>query len=289
MNKVLVTGATGYLGSNFIDMFYDKYEFLQFSLQKESIEHIDFHDVDVVLHCAALVHQKMEYSYEKYYEINIEYPVNLAKKAKAFGVKQFVFISTIAVYGEGEQLLYENTECNPVTSYGGSKLEAEMQLQALEDDNFIVSIIRPPMIYGENAPGNIDSLVRLIKKVSVLPLGEIDNKRSFVYVGNLCHLIDVLIENKQNGIFLASDDKAISTTRLIELIAKELDRKVYLVKVPFFGTLLKVVKPSFHKRLYGSLEVDNKLTMNRLFGEAQDTLPYSVEDGIKFMIHGESR
>ncbi len=289
MNKILVTGATGYLGSHFIDMLYDKYEFLQFSSQKENIENIDFHNVDVVLHCAALVHKKVALPYEKYYAVNVEYPVKLAKKAKAFGVKQFVLISTIAVYGEEEVLLQENTQCTPVSYYGKSKLEAEKQLQALEDENFIVSIIRPPMVYGKNAPGNIDSLVRLVKKVPILPLGGIDNKRSFVYIGNLCHLIDVLIEKKINGIFLVSDDKAISTTRLIELIAKELDRKVYLVKIPFFESLLKVFKPSFHKRLYGSLEVDNTLTMKRLFGEGKPSLPFSVEDGIRFMINGESR
>lgn len=282
MSKILITGASGYLGSSFIDFFHDKYKFIQFSLQKESIESIDFHNVNVVLHCAALVHQKIEYTYEKYYEINVEYPVSLAKKAKASGVKQFVFISSIAVYGEDKQLVSGNTECNPVTFYGKSKLEAEKQLQALEDENFIVSIIRPPMVYGKNAPGNIASLVNLVKKVPILPLGKINNRRSFIYIGNLCNLIDVVIDKRISGIFLASDDKAISTTKLIELIAKELNKKVYLVRVPFFETLLKVVKPSFHKRLYGCLEVDNSRTKEIL--DFKNI--YTVEDGIRLMQNG---
>jgi len=105
-----------------------------------------------------------------------------------------------------------------------------------------------------------------------------------VYVGNLCYLIDVIIKKRVSGVFLASDDKPLSTTKLIQLIAKNLDKKVYLIKVAFFESLLKLVKPSFHKRLYGSLEVDNTQSMRTLFGEVKTSLPYSVEDGIRLMI-----
>ena len=104
-----------------------------------------------------------------------------------------------------------------------------------------------------------------------------------VYIGNLCHLVDVVIEQQQNGIFLASDDEPLSTSKLIELIAKNLDKKIYLIKIPFFETLLKILKPSFHKRLYGSLEVDNSITKEKLNLKN----PYSVEDGIRLMINGE--
>jgi UDP-glucose 4-epimerase len=106
-----------------------------------------------------------------------------------------------------------------------------------------------------------------------------------VYVGNLCHIVDVLIEKKISGLFLASDDIAISTTKLIELIAKGLDKKVYLLKIPFFESFLKLLKPSFHKRLYGSLEVNNTHTKKVL--ELENL--YSVEDGVGFMIQGEDK
>jgi UDP-glucose 4-epimerase len=236
--------------------------------------------MDIILHCAALVHQKVEHSYEKYHEINVDYPLELAKLAKQNGVKQFVFISTIAVYGEGIEKLDENADYNPITHYGKSKLEAEKQLLQLSDDSFIVSIIRPPMIYGKNAPGNIDSLVKLVKKLPILPFGKIDNKRSFISIQNLCYIIDEIIMQQKSGIFLASDDEPLSTSKLIELIAKNLDKKIYLIKIPFFESLLKLVKPSFHKRLYGSLEVDNTLTKEKLNLKN----PYSVEDGIRLMI-----
>ena len=283
--NILVTGSSGYIGKSFINKYRGKYSFQSFSLRTQPIEDIDFSKVDVALHCAALVHQKTEYSYEKYYEINVAYPLSLAKLAKQNGVQQFVFISTIAVYGEELERVDETSECHPVSSYGKSKLEAERELYKLNDESFTVSIIRPPMVYGENAPGNIRSLVSLIQKTPLIPLGGIKNKRSFVYIGNLCHLIETLIEKNQSGVFLASDDEVLSTTRLCKLISKNLHKKVFLVKLPLFATLLKVLKPSFYKRLYGNLEVDNSVTRQKL----QLKNPYSVEEGLEYMIHGENR
>jgi UDP-glucose 4-epimerase len=104
-----------------------------------------------------------------------------------------------------------------------------------------------------------------------------------VYVGNLCFIIDAIIQQQKRGVFLAADMEALSTTRLIELIADALGKKVYLLRVPFFESLLKLVKPSFHKRLYESLEVDNSKTKEML----NLNNPYSAEDGIKLMIRGE--
>jgi UDP-glucose 4-epimerase len=283
LKNVLVTGSNGYLGNSFINQYKNKYKFENFSLLTQKLEDINFDSVDIVLHCAALVHQKIEHSYEKYHKINVEYPLKLAKLAKENGVKQFVFISTIAVYGEDEEKLDENTICNPIKPYGKSKLEAEKELLKLNDDNFVVSIIRPPMVYGKDAPGNIDSLIKLVKKLPIIPLGGIENKRSFISIQNLCHMIDEIITQQKAGIFLASDDEPFSTSKFIELMAKNLDKKVYLVKIPFFESLLKILKPSFHKRLYGSLEIDNSITKEKLNLKN----PYSVEDGIKLMINGE--
>ncbi|KAB7884547.1 NAD-dependent epimerase/dehydratase family protein [Poseidonibacter ostreae] len=295
--NLLITGSNGYLGNSFINQYKNKYKFEKFSLLNQKLEDINFDAIDVVLHCAALVHQKVEHPYEKYYEVNVEYPLRLAKIAKENGVKQFIFISTIAVYGEGLEKLEKDTSCNPTTHYGKSKLEAEKQLLELNNEDFVVCIIRPPMVYGKNAPGNIDSLIKLVKKLPILPLAKINNKRSFVSIQNLCHLIDEIIRFRieygmtGENIFLASDDEPLSTSRLIELIAKNLDKKVYLIKIPFFESLLKLLKPSFHKRLYGSLEVDNSIKKEKLYPKSTSLKrfknPYSVEEGIKLMIYGE--
>ena len=283
MKKLLITGSNGFVGSYFINKYKNKYEIKTFSFLKDDINSLDCSGVDIVFHLSALVHQMGGASCEEYERVNVTQTLELAKKAKENGVKQFIFMSTVAVYGIETGVMNEKSDYTPLTEYGKSKLRAEIELQKLDNKNFKVSIIRPPIVYGKNAPGNMKSLLKLINKVPLLPFGKIENKRSMVYIGNLCHLVDEVITQEKSGIFLASDDEAISTSRLIELITKNLDKKIYLVKIPFFESLLKILKPSFHKRLYGSLEIDNSITKEKLNLKN----PYSVEDGIKLMINGE--
>ena len=283
--KILVTGASGYLGSNFIKTFQEQHSFETFSLQKNSIESIDFDAILTIIHSAGLVHQKIEQSYQHYYDINVKYSVDLAKRAKEQGVKHFIFISTIAVYGEESLLITENSLTTPITSYGKSKLEAEKQLLALQSDDFVVSIIRPPMIYGHNAPGNIASLIKIIQKVPLLPFGGINNQRSFVYIGNLVALINQIVELKAKGIFLSADSHPISTTTLIQLLAKALNKNLWLIRIPLFLTLLKKIKPKIYSRLYNDLAIDNKETIKRLNFHS----PYTVEEGIELTIKNQQK
>ena len=284
MKKLLITGSNGFVGNYFINKYKNKYDIKIFSFLKDDINSLDCSDIDVVFHLSALVHQMDGASCEEYERVNVSQALELAKKAKESGIKHFVFMSTVKVYGEETDSKYsENSICNPEDDYGKSKLKAEKLLLELESENFRVSIIRTPIIYGYGVKANIKSLINLVNKVPLLPFGKIENKRSMVYIGNLCHLVDEIIIQKKSGVFLASDDEPISTSRLIELIAKNLDKKIYIVKIPFFESLLKILKPSFHKRLYGSLEVDNTITKEKL--NLQN--PYSVEDGIRLMINGE--
>jgi UDP-glucose 4-epimerase len=284
--NILLTGANGFLGSYFINNYSDKYNIQTFSFLNDNFDDLDLNGVDTVVHLSALVHQMGGASYEEYEKVNVAQTLELAKKAKENGVKHFIFMSSVKVYGEETNVAYtESSECKPEDEYGKSKLKAENELQKLESDDFKVSIIRTPIVYGYGVKANIKNLVSLVQKVPILPFGNIQNKRSMVYIGNLCHLIDVIIQKQINGVFLASDDKAISTTKLCELIANELGKKVYLIKIPLFESLLKLVKPSFHKRLYGSLEVDNRATKEVLkFNNL-----YSVEEGMGLMIKGDMK
>jgi nucleoside-diphosphate-sugar epimerase len=285
MKKVIITGSNGFVGSYFINKYKNKYDIKTFSFLKNDINTLDCDDVEVVFHLSALVHQMGGTSSEEYERVNVTQTLQLAKKAKESEVKQFVFMSTVKVYGEETDSVYtENTICNPEDEYGKSKLKAEIELKSLETNSFKVSIIRTPIVYGYGVKANIKSLINLVNKISILPLGKINNKRNMVYIGNLCHIVDEVITQQESGIFLASDDEPLSTSKLIELIAKNLDKKIYLLKIPFFESLLKLLKPSFHKRLYGSLEIDNSLTKEKLNLKN----PYSVEEGIRLMIKGES-
>jgi len=279
--RLLVTGSSGYLGRSFIQEYKKKYHFQTFSKQKESLEQLNISNIDVVVHCAALVHQKKELSYKKYYDINTLYPTELAKKAKVAGVKQFIFISTIAVYDPKESLINQETEPKPKSSYGKSKYEAEKQLLALQDDQFNIVIIRTPMIYGKNAPGNIDTLIKLIHKVCILPFGKINNQRSFIYIKNITSVIDQAIQNKTEGILLVADKKPISTTKLISSLAKGMNKKVWLIHIPLFETLLKKLKPKLHSKLYGNLKIEDNL--KHFFPHYQ--LPYTIEIAINKSIN----
>ena len=284
MKSIIMTGANGFVGSYFKSKYADKYNIQTFSFLKDDFNSLNVNHTDVIIYLSALVHQMGGATKEEYEKVNVTQTLELAKKAEESGVKHFIFMSSIKVYGEETNVAYSETStCKPKDVYGKSKLKAENELRKLESDAFKVSIIRTPIVYGYGVKANIKNLMSLIQKVPLLPFGNIQNKRSMIYIGNLCHLVDVIIEKKESGVFLAADDKPLSTTKLIELIAQELDRKVYLLNIPLFPWLLKKLKPSFYKRLYESLEVDNTKTKEILNFQN----PYSVEEGIKLMLHGE--
>ncbi len=286
MKNILLTGATGFVGNYFKDNYNNKYSINTFSFLKDSFDELNLLNIDTIIHLSALVHQMGGASAEEYENVNVAQTLKLAQKAKESGVKHFIFMSTVKVYGEESNVAYsESSECNPQDDYGKSKLKAEIELQKLEDNDFKVSIIRTPIVYGYGVKANIKNLINLVRKVSILPFANIQNRRSMVYVGNLCHMIDVIVHKQVSGLFLVSDDEPLSTTKLVQLISKELDKKVYLIKIPFFESFLKLVKPSFHKRLYESLEVENTKTKKVLEFENL----YSVQDGIGFMIKGRSK
>jgi nucleoside-diphosphate-sugar epimerase len=279
--KILITGSNGFIGSYFIRNYNDRYEFQKFSFLRDDFSALELNGIDTVLHLSALVHQMGGASEEEYEKINVTQTIDLAKKAKQSGVNQFVFMSSVKVYGEESENIYtETSECHPEDSYGKSKLRAEHQLQELEDERFKVSIIRTPIVYGYGVKANIRNLITLIKKSPILPILGTNNKRSMVYIGNLSHLVHEVILQNQRGIFLAADDFPLSTMELMNLIAKKLDKKVYFVKIPFLETILKYVKPSFYKRLYKNLEVNNDITKKKL----SLSNPYLNEEGIQLTL-----
>jgi UDP-glucose 4-epimerase len=283
--KILLTGSTGFIGHYFTDKYSAIYDIQTFSFLHDDFEYLDLQGVETVIHLSALVHQMGGSSMSEYENINVKQTVDLAKKAKNIGVRHFVFMSTVKVYGEENLIPYtEDSPCAPHDDYGKSKCKAEQELQKLETETFTISIIRTPIVYGYGVKANIKNLVSLVNKVPILPLSSIDNKRSIVYVGNLCHLIKCVIDQQQRGIFLAGDNSPISTTLLVQWIAKELDKKCYLLHIPFLKTLLKFMMPSIHKRLFENLTVDNTQTKKSLRLEN----PYTTEDGIHAMIHGET-
>lgn len=285
---LMVTGASGFIGTNFIERYKEKYNIVSVDLLKVKPEEIEFKDVDTVLHLAALVHQMNGAPREKYFEINTELTRKIAEAAKKNKVKQFVFYSTVKVYGYDGDLynhnfvLNEYSKCNPINDpYGESKWEAEKILREIESGNFIVSVIRPPMVYGKGVKGNMESLIKLVKKLPVLPFNYTKNRRSFVNIDNLLHLTSLVIDKEKEGIFLPLDEKSLSLKEMIEGIEEGL--KIKRIKVPmiqpFFWILTKI-KPNIMVRLYGSLQFDNSETREKL-----EYIPLiSYKEGIKNML-----
>ena len=278
--KLLLTGATGFIGSSFCSNYHDKFEIETFSFQND-LNTLSLNNIDTLVHLSALVHQMGGASDEAYHEVNVIKTVALAQKAKDAGVKQFVFMSTVKVYGEESDTPYtETTPYHPKDPYGKSKLEAENALLSLENEVFKIAIIRTPVVYGEGVKANILKLIGLTDNYSYLPFGRVANRRSMVYVENLTHLISEIVLQKQKGIFLASDDHTVSTTQLIHSIAEGLNKKVLLFPCPTLRTVLKFLKPALYQRLYGNLFVDNTQTRTQLHLKN----PYTAQKGIEKMI-----
>ena len=220
---LMITGASGFIGSNFIERYKDKYNIIPVDLLKVKPEELDFTDVDCVLHLAALVHQMNGAPREKYFEVNTELTKRMAEESKKHGVKHFVFYSTVKVYGyDGELynhniILNEKSPCNPKNDpYGESKWKAEKILRSLETENFKVGIIRPPMVYGKGVKGNMESLIKLIKKLPILPFNYDKNRRSLVNIENLMYLTSLVIDKEAGGVFLPLDEKNLSLKEIFE-------------------------------------------------------------------------
>jgi UDP-glucose 4-epimerase len=278
-----ITGSSGFVGTNL------KNENLSYHIQDIDLlqikpEEIDFNNSEALLHLAALVHQMRGAPEQEYYKVNSDLAFETAKHAKENGVKHFLFMSTVKVFGEftdEEEPWKEDSPCFPLDPYGKSKLEGEQRVKELEDKNFTVSIIRTPLVYGPGVRANMLNLMKLVNRYPVIPLGNINNKRSMTYVGNLVHLIDTIIKNRKSGIFLASDGEPVSTSFLVNEIAQNMPGKKIIVFIPgFTQKALKAIKPDFHQRLFGDLVVDNQKTREALNWHPK----YSFSQGVKSMV-----
>jgi nucleoside-diphosphate-sugar epimerase len=254
--------------------------------------------VQVVVHLAARVHVMVDTAanaLEAFRRVNVRGTLTLARQAAAAGVRRFVFISSIGVNGAEtfqHPFTFEDSVA-PHSPYAVSKYEAELGLQALAAETSMeVVIIRPPLVYGPNAPGNFGSLMRLRKRGVPLPLGAIHNQRSLVALDNLVDLIVVCTTHPAaaNQTFLVSDGEDVSTTELLRRMGQALGRPTRLIPVPVSWLKLAaamVGKTDVAQRLCGSLQVDIEKT-RRLLGWKP---PLTLDEGLRRAAaqHGLSR
>ena len=183
MKRVLITGKDSYIGTKFaqwLSQWPDKYKVEEVDLKDANWKEKDFSSYDVVFHVAGIAHVKeTKENKELYYKVNRDLAYKAASKAKKEGINHFVFLSSMSVYGIETGVIKKNTKLNPKSNYGKSKLQAEEFINSLQDDNFSVAILRPPMTYGKGCKGNYPRLSKLALKVPFFP--DVKNKRSMVY------------------------------------------------------------------------------------------------------------
>ncbi|MGN4126677.1 NAD-dependent epimerase/dehydratase family protein [Lysinibacillus sphaericus] len=260
--NILITGETGYIAKSLKAYLTSKFadsSFLLKSIRNNAIDNLYLNEVDVLIHLAALVHKKeTPDSEERYYQVNTELTYQLAIKAKSAGVKQFIFFSTMAVYGEVQGEINHQTKPNPVTFYGRSKLAAEKKLLELQDEHFKVSIVRPPMVYGPKCPGNYSLLSKLSRKTFIFP--KVENKRSMLFINNLNEFIYQLIKNREFGIFHPQDPQYINTSSMVREISKTYDKSIYFSKLVGESLKLLIGNKDIYRKVFGDLYYANELS-----------------------------
>lgn len=299
--KVLVTGATGFIGSALCGQLRAAGHTIIAAVRRSSgspdevaigemNSFTNWRSVlagcDTVIHLAARVHvmnDSTENPLALYRATNTEATLNLARQASHAGVKRFVFISTIKVNGEGRDAAYRETDVPaPEDAYAISKWEAEQGLQRIAQETGLeVVILRPPLVYGPEVKANFLRLMKAIQRGWPLPLGAIHNRRSLLYLGNFVDAIRLCVEHPTAAgqTFLLDDGQAVSTPELIRAVARAMGRPARLLAVPvgvlaFMGALLG--KRAAVARLTGSLHVDSSAIRSRLGW----TPPYSMDAGL---------
>ena len=249
MKKVLITGANSYIGTSFDNWIKENAPHIQVDtvdMIGESWKTADFSSYDAVFHVAGIAHADVGKVTEEqkllYYRVNAGLTEECAKKAKAEGVKQFVFMSSIIVYGESagigrERVITQDTPLTPANFYGDSKVKAEEAILPLTDDDFKVVILRPPMIYGKGSKGNYPLLSKFAKKLPLFP--NVHNQRSMLYVGNLCKFIACVIEREESGIFYPQNKEYVNTGEMVKQIASVQGKKIWITGI--FNPALKLM------------------------------------------------
>lgn len=236
--KILITGAGSYVGESvrtyLLKTSPGKFEIDAVDTLGDNWKKADYDLYDAVFHVAGIAHVNADPKMEPlYYKVNRDLTIEVAKHAKAAGVKQFVFMSSQIVFHESQSLKTEvltaDTKENPNGFYGDSKLQAEKGLHELECDCFKVCILRPPMIYGPNSKGNFPRLAKLATKVPVFPCWH--NKRSMLYIDNLAEFVKQAVERQLCGTFYPQNRELADTVEIIRYFAKAAGHKVWITRL----------------------------------------------------------
>ena len=284
VKKVLITGAGSYIGETFRSYASNNYPALEVNsidMMDGSWRKADFSTYDIVYHVAGIAHADVgnvdEATKEKYYKVNTDLAVEVARKCKAEGVKEFIFMSSMIVYGDSapygkKKVVDEHTVPHPANFYGDSKLQADVAVRDLADDKFKVVVLRPPMIYGKGSKGNYPTLAKLAKKLPVFP--RIENERSMLHIDNLCEFLCqiMLVEFFTPSVVLIPQNAEwTKTSEMVREIGEVCGKSI---------KLLKVLNPA----VWLGSKVPGKIggLVNKAFGNSAYAKSISVYEGIDY-------
>jgi UDP-glucose 4-epimerase len=260
MKNILITGKNSYIGTSLESWLMrepDKYKVDTIDMKDGSWKEKDFSLYDVVFHVAGIAHIKETTDNQDiYYKVNRDLAYKTAQKAKQDGVEQFIFLSSMSVYGIENGVINMDTPLKPNSAYGKSKIEAEELINKLQDDSFTVATLRPPIVYGKGCRGNYPRLVRLALKTPIFP--KVDNKRSMIYIDNLSEFVKQLIDNKSGGFFFPQNAEYVNTSEMVSLIAGAHGKRVVMTKL--FNPLLRLLNVSTVNKVFGDLVYDMSMS-----------------------------
>lgn len=265
--KILITGENSYIGNKFAEWLSkssEKYTIDKLSVRGEEWKSEDFSHYAVLLHVAGIAHVSKKANMEElYYKVNRDLAIDIAEKAKSENVGQFIFMSSIIIYGKdgriGEKFVITgDTPYQPVDFYGRSKLEADLAISSMDAENFRTAIVRAPVVYGPHCKGNFPKLIDLaFRSPFFLALS---NERSMIYIDNLTEFLKLLVDNQSKGIFFPQNKEYISTSDVVKVTAEKINKKIFFLKA--FNGKVKLLssKMDFLNKIFGNKVYDQSLS-----------------------------
>lgn len=290
MKRVLITGANSYIGvsvETWLKQWKKDYEVDTLDMKRENWAEYDFSKYDSVFHVAGIAHADIgnvsEETKKLYYKINRDLALKTAEKAEKEGVSQFIYMSSIIIYGDSapcgkEKVITKNTQPSPSNFYGDSKWQADKELQKKNTDKFHVVCIRPPMIYGKGSKGNYPLLAKMAGRFPAFP--KVNNQRSVLHIDNLCEFVRLIIKNNESGVFFPQNEEYVSTSNMVKIIAKVRGKNIWITSIlnPFIylachmpGKISKLANKAF-----GNLVYEKKISEYK-----EDYCVHGMEDSIQ--------
>lgn len=264
MKRVIIVGKASYIGESlyrWLEQSSAKYDVQLVSSLNEEWKNADYSNVDTVINLAGIAHinKITEDMRDLFYSVNRDLAIEIGNYSKQYGVKQFVQFSSMNVYGDYSEHIVDLYSENPTSFYGDSKYQGDLGLRELADESFVVAHIRPPFVYGKGCKGNYNGISKIARKTPVFPTYR--NRKSMIYIDNLCEFVRLVIDSKQGGIFAPQNKELVSTCELVREIAKTHNRKIWFTCIfnwciPISIKACRMARRAFSDDCYDS-EVSN--------------------------------